>query len=154
MAKSTRPSPNGFIAAMRKVYNPLGFSKGYNFILFFCFAIAFAIFSVYSMPSINVDSGFCGLDGNGSPEECTGIPRIGMFMHLAAILPASILACFQFLPIIRHKAIIIYRVNRYIILMLSIVGAIGALMVTRHAFSGGLEVQTSSGVLFMALLVR
>jgi hypothetical protein len=35
MAKDSRPPVNGFVGAMRKVYNPLGFSKGYNFVLFF-----------------------------------------------------------------------------------------------------------------------
>jgi len=35
MVKPSRPAANGFVAAMRYVYNPLGFSKGYNFVLFF-----------------------------------------------------------------------------------------------------------------------
>lgn len=33
MVKPMRPPANGFVAGMRKVYNPLGFSKGYNFVL-------------------------------------------------------------------------------------------------------------------------
>lgn len=33
MVKPTRPASNGFVALMRMVYNPLGFSKGYNFVL-------------------------------------------------------------------------------------------------------------------------
>lgn len=35
MAKAARTPANSFVAAVRKVYNPIGFSKGYNFILFF-----------------------------------------------------------------------------------------------------------------------
>lgn len=37
MAISTRPPANAFVARARKVYNPIGFSKGYNFILWFIF---------------------------------------------------------------------------------------------------------------------
>lgn len=33
MAESTLPPANAFIRGMRHVYNPLGFSKGYNFVL-------------------------------------------------------------------------------------------------------------------------
>jgi hypothetical protein len=35
MVKSNRPPANGFVSAMRRVYNPLGFSKGYNFVFWF-----------------------------------------------------------------------------------------------------------------------
>ena len=28
-------NPNAFVRTMRKIYNPIGFKKGYNFILFF-----------------------------------------------------------------------------------------------------------------------
>ena len=34
MVKATHPPANAFVAFFRKLYNPLGFSKGYNFI--FC----------------------------------------------------------------------------------------------------------------------
>ncbi|KAM3453532.1 hypothetical protein MY3296_003763 [Beauveria thailandica] len=37
MVTSTRPPANGFVAAMRKVYNPIGFGKDYNFILWIIF---------------------------------------------------------------------------------------------------------------------
>ena len=33
MVKSSRPPANGFVAAARHIYNPIGFGKGYNFIL-------------------------------------------------------------------------------------------------------------------------
>lgn len=46
MVAPTRPPRNGFNAAMRKVYNPLGFSKAYNFILWFIFAGALFGFSL------------------------------------------------------------------------------------------------------------
>ena len=33
MVNPNRPPRNGFVATMRKLYNPLGFAKGYNFVL-------------------------------------------------------------------------------------------------------------------------
>lgn len=152
MSKSTRPAPNGFVATMRKAYNPMGFAKGYNFTLFLIFTLAFTGFCAYSMPLIDVDKNFCGPEGNLMPEECAGVPRIGMFLHLAAILPAGVLACLQFLPVIRHKVMIVHRVNGYVVLVLSLIGAIGALMVTRNAFGGTLDIQVASGVLSIAFI--
>ena len=35
MAKATTPPANGFVAVMRRLYNPIGFSKGYNFVFWF-----------------------------------------------------------------------------------------------------------------------
>lgn len=35
MVKATTPSANGFVAVMRRLYNPIGFSKGYNFVFWF-----------------------------------------------------------------------------------------------------------------------
>ena len=29
------PNPNAFVRHARKIYNPIGFNKGYNFVLFF-----------------------------------------------------------------------------------------------------------------------
>jgi hypothetical protein len=35
MVKATTPPANGFVAVMRRLYNPIGFSKGYNFVFWF-----------------------------------------------------------------------------------------------------------------------
>lgn len=35
MVKPTEPPANGFVRVMRQLYNPLGFSKGYNFVFWF-----------------------------------------------------------------------------------------------------------------------
>lgn len=158
MAKSTKPPANAFVATTRKVYNPVGFSHGYNFVFFFLFALGFSGFSLYSMPSIDVDRNFCGSgQASGAPGECyyyrRGIPRIGMFLHLGAILPASVLACFQFLPVIRHKAMMFHRINGYVTILMAFVGAAGGLMVARNAFGGGLDVQSAAGSLFIMFIL-
>lgn len=35
MVKATTVPANGFVAVMRRLYNPLGFAKGYNFVFWF-----------------------------------------------------------------------------------------------------------------------
>lgn len=70
-----------------------------------------------------------------------------MMMHLVTIIPSCILAFFQFIPIIRHKLILLHRINGYLVILLSLAGTAGALMITRHAFGGGLDTQTGLGLL-------
>lgn len=72
--------------------------------------------------------------------------KIGIKLHLYTIIPAGILACPQFVPIIRHRLIIFHRVNGYAVLILVIVGLVGAVMILRRAFGGGLDVQMYGGV--------
>jgi hypothetical protein len=35
MVKAITSPANGFVAVMRRLYNPIGFSKGYNFVFWF-----------------------------------------------------------------------------------------------------------------------
>lgn len=147
MVKPDRPAANGFVSGMRKLYNPIGFSKGYNFTLFFIFAGGMMGFCLFSAPNIDVKGTFCGPDAGGECYYYTkGIDHIGFLLHLATILPAGILVCFQFVPAIRHKAIILHRINGYIVITLSIAATVGALISARRAYGGGLEVQAGVGL--------
>lgn len=152
-----RPPANAFVAAVRKVYNPIGFSKGYNFVLFFVFAGALMGFTLARFQYLNYYGNFCGRPGIGECYFYTkGLEEIGLLMHLATILPTAFLVCFQFVPVIRHKAILVHRLNGYVILLLSLVSTVGALMTARHAFGGGLDVQLGVGflgVLFIGCMV-
>ncbi|KAK2058673.1 hypothetical protein LY76DRAFT_593072 [Colletotrichum caudatum] len=155
MVLPTRPPANRFVASMRKLYNPLGFSKGYNFVLFFIFSGALMGFTLARLNYISFDA-FCK---GAAPGECfhyrRGHEKAGIIIHLAGILPAGFLACFQFVPVIRHKAILFHRLNGYIILLLSLVSTAGAFMIARHAFGGGLEVQAVvglAGIMFVVSL--
>lgn len=76
--------------------------------------------------------------------------RIGITLHLSTVIPAGILMVWQFLPIIRHKAILFHRINGYIILVLLFLGNIGALMIARRAFGG--DISTQSGVGTLAIM--
>lgn len=73
--------------------------------------------------------------------------RIGITLHLVTIIPAGFLAVFQFVPVIRHKLLIFHRINGYLIVVLAMLGNVGALMIARRAFGGGLDVQSAVGTL-------
>lgn len=153
---SEKPSGNGFVRAARKLYHPVGFTKGYNFVLWFIFAGALMGFSLSRMPYMNFDGVFCSMKEKGGlhagPGECFYYrknfhERVGIILHLVCILPAGFLVCFQFVPKIRHVAIIVHRINGYAVILLSVAATIGALMISRHAFGGDLPTQALMGVL-------
>ncbi|KAH8194842.1 hypothetical protein TruAng_010995 [Truncatella angustata] len=154
MVQSSKPPANAFVARARKIYNPIGFSKGYNFVLWFIFLGAFFGFTLARLQYLNIWGVFCGSNGSDGalPGECYyytnfDAAKIGIVLHLGCILPAALLACLQFIPVVRYKAMIVHRVNGWIVLLLSLLGTIGALMIARHAFGGGVDIQTAMGLL-------
>ncbi|KAK1044231.1 hypothetical protein LTR74_018320 [Friedmanniomyces endolithicus] len=161
MVESTRPPANVFVAATRKVYSPVGFAKGYNFILFFItmgyllgFTLArlqyFAFYGIFCNPKV------FGLNG-AAPGECyfylKNPFKIGMMLHLFTILPAAFLVVLQFVPVIRHKIMLIHRLNGYIIIILSLVSSAGVLILLPHAFGGDLATRTFGGTLVISTTV-
>jgi hypothetical protein len=114
-------------------------------------------FSLARLEFFDFNGKMCG-DGPGGtlPGECFWYRRslsseVGIRMHLLGVLPAGILACFQFVPIVRRKWILFHRVNGYVILLLVLAGIVGAFMIARHAVGGGLDVQSGTG--FLAIVV-
>jgi hypothetical protein len=147
---------------MRKIYNPLGFSKGYNFLCFVIFGGALLGFILARFMYFSFYSKFCGNHGQNSaaPGECyfytRGHWKIGIMLHLYCILPAGFLAVFQFVPAIRHRAILYHRIMGYIILILAFIGIAGAFMVARVSFGGGIDVQTGvslTGIVSLLALI-
>lgn len=139
---------------MRHVYHPLGFKKGYNFTLFFIFAGAFLGFLLARAQYLSINNIF---KNSAAPGEWyyyrEHFYKIGITLHLATVIPGGILAIFQFVPIIRHKALIFHRINGYIVILLLIALNVGALMIARHAFGGTLATQALVGTLAIATLV-
>jgi hypothetical protein len=150
MAVSTRPPANGFVAQARKVYNPIGFSKGYNFVLWFIFAGAMFGFSLARMMYLDYYGVYCNPNragGNGAgPGECfsynkTDLYKIGIKIHLYTIIPAALLAVFQFVPFIRYKALLFHRMNGYIVIILAVIGTVGAIIIAPISFGGSLIIR-------------
>ncbi|KAK0101807.1 hypothetical protein ONS95_006957 [Cadophora gregata] len=156
-----------FVTAVRKVYRPLGFQKGYNFPLcksspqqtiqmltksVIIFGGAMLGFTLARFSYLNIGGSSSSSFKNGSaPGEWYNYRsshyRIGITLHLVTIIPAGFLAVFQFIPVIRHKLLLFHRLNGYLLLLLSLLGNIGALMIARRAFGGGLDVQSAVGLL-------
>jgi uncharacterized membrane protein len=153
----------GFAGFLERIYKPLGFTKVYNFVLFVLLVGALMGFTLARLSYFNLTGILCRPDGdpraitNATPGECYYLLRnpymTGMIVHLAAILPASFLACFQFVPKIRHKVILIHRMNGYTIIVLSILATAGALVIARHSFGGGLDSQAAIGFLAIIFLL-
>ncbi|KAH8149024.1 uncharacterized protein LAJ45_07000 [Morchella importuna] len=153
-APATAPaSGGGFWCSFMRC---LGFNKRYNLILWIFFGAVMLGFATARL-------GFLDLGPNGmfcrqaGPGECFWLGdklyKIGMYLHLACILPCSIIAVFQFLPKIRHQALIVHRINGYLVLLLLIGGVTGALIITRHAFGGEVSTQVVSGTVSVVTLV-
>lgn len=91
----------------------------------------------------------------GAPSQCYWMTfrryRVGMLIHLATVLPAGLLAVFQFVPVIRHKFILYHRIAGYILILLITVGNAGAVMIADKAMEGDVPTQTFTG--FMAILI-
>ncbi|KAK0615155.1 hypothetical protein B0T17DRAFT_592940 [Bombardia bombarda] len=158
MVQPARPPANAFVALSRKIYNPLGFAKGYNFVLFFIFGGALMGFTLARLQYLNFYGIFCAEpEPAAGPAECfylaAGVERFGIILHLVTILPASFLACFQFVPAIRHKLMLFHRINGYLVILLALLATIGAFMITRRSQGGGVETQTALGLLGVMFLV-
>lgn len=76
--------------------------------------------------------------------------RVGIMLHICCILPASILAVFQFLPVIRHKFRLYHRMAGYCIILLVLVSNAGYVIIAPIAMGGDLPTQTFLG--FLAII--
>ncbi|KAK3678118.1 hypothetical protein LTR78_002213 [Recurvomyces mirabilis] len=147
---TSSPNANAFVRFMRKAYNPIGFKKGYNFILFFIFAGALFGFCLAKIQSLNVNGYW--MNHNAPGESFWFGPdnrfyNIMIHIHLCTCIPAGLLGVWQFVPVIRYKALIFHRINGYIVILLLLVSNVGAVGVARRAFGGSLATQVFVGVL-------
>ncbi|KAE8379022.1 hypothetical protein BDV26DRAFT_303910 [Aspergillus bertholletiae] len=118
-------APRARFHRIQKLYNDLGFKKGYNFILFFIFGGAWMGFTLARLEFLN----------------------FSIFCKNTVSLAAAILAFFQFVPAIRYKVILFHRINGYIIILLVLLSNAGTLMIARHTFGGLISTQAAVGLL-------
>ncbi len=104
---------------------------------------------------------FCNSDAvprtGALPGECFYYTEqrryhIGIILHLATVVPGSLLACFQFVPVIRRKFMLVHRINGYIVTLLSFVGTAAALVIARRSAGGGVDVQLFVGLLGLSFV--
>ncbi|KAB8215149.1 hypothetical protein BDV33DRAFT_195503 [Aspergillus novoparasiticus] len=132
-------APKTMFCWVQKVYNVLGFKKGYNFILFFIFGGAWMGFTLARLEYLDFST-FCE---NADYTYTWDV----YFVWLFTLKPAAFLAFFQFVPAIRYKVILFHRINGYTIILLVLLSNVGALMIARHAFGGTLSTQAVVGLL-------
>ncbi|KAJ4153221.1 hypothetical protein LMH87_009718 [Akanthomyces muscarius] len=156
MTPSQQSTQTGILAIMPKLYSPIGFTKGYNFVLWFVFSGGMLGFCLARLMYLDFYGVFCSPDdssaNHAAPGECYwyntyNVYRVGIKMHLYTIIPAGVLACVQFVPVVRHKLILLHRINGYITLLLSLVGVAGAFMIAPVAFGGDLAIRGAVGLL-------
>lgn len=139
----------------QRIYKPVGFSKGYNFVMYVIFAGAMVGFILARFMYLDFQERFCpsrpasGVNG-AAPGECYYFNtfdryKVGIIIHLSAVLPAGILAVLQFTPYVRRRYIIVHRILGYFALLLYSISLAGALMIARQAFGGGVDVQAWIG---------
>ncbi|KAK3986947.1 hypothetical protein QBC44DRAFT_203824, partial [Cladorrhinum sp. PSN332] len=131
---------------------PLGFTHFPNFLLFFIFGGALLGFTLARLPYLSF-SYFCPQTLDCYHYTPKSVDKVGIILHLAAILPASFLAVFQFIPIIRHKVILFHRINGYLILWLSVISIIGAALMGSSIMGGDISAQSVLGVVGVMFLV-
>ncbi|KAI0456481.1 hypothetical protein F5B21DRAFT_502378 [Xylaria acuta] len=152
---------NACVGKARKIYNAIGFTHGYNFILWFVFLGAFLGFALSRLQFLDFYGVFCSATvkskfNHAAPGECFYWLQkpytIGMIVHLAGILPAAILTCIQFTPVIRRKFPKLHRVNGHIVIVLSVISMVGVFVIAPRTFGGGLDVQAILGALVLGFL--
>lgn len=146
---SSKPPANAFVAFARRIYNPIGFSKGYNFALWFILCGALLGFVLARLMFLNFDGVLCNTDssvGGAMPGQCyfykKPAGKLGLLLHLSAIFPACLLVVLQFVPAIRHRAITVHRICGYIILVLIVASSVGVFFIIVHTYKGIPDMQT------------
>ncbi|KAI8948583.1 hypothetical protein F4801DRAFT_556252 [Xylaria longipes] len=73
-----------------------------------------------------------------------------MILHLSTSLPAGLLAVFQSVPAIRHRAVLYYCIASYAAVTLAVIGNIGVVLLADIAGGGDLTTQTFVGFVAIA----
>ncbi|KAI0904702.1 hypothetical protein F4823DRAFT_613981 [Ustulina deusta] len=135
----------------------LHFSDPAHFVAWAVLCGTLATFTLVHLRFIDFHGVFCRdggrVPGEGAlPGECfyflrSTATQYSVRSHLVLALPAALLACTQFVPRIRHKAIFLHRLNGYVSLVLGIFGAVGIVPSIRHAFGGDVAAQAAGGTM-------
>ncbi|EEH41189.1 hypothetical protein PAAG_03475 [Paracoccidioides lutzii Pb01] len=127
----------------RRICDAVGFSKSYNAILFCVFATPFFLFALseaiqsFTLGGIRVSRTVPG--EKYWWQSVRG--RLGISLHLGAVLPFALLSVLQFIPAIRRNWPGFHRINGRIAMTLFLISNIGALMIVEHTFGGALDMQ-------------
>ncbi|POS81529.1 hypothetical protein DHEL01_v200046 [Diaporthe helianthi] len=150
-------APRALAASWQGLQFLLGFRNGHNFLLWCFLALGLLGFTLSRAPYLDYYGVFCKRNSlapilHAAPGECFfflngGQEQIGMMMHLYAIIPCCLLLFFQFVPVIRQKAVLFHRINGYVVILLMAVALAGGLMATSNSFGGEVAFQVANVLL-------
>jgi hypothetical protein len=140
------PAPSKFGAlgsAYRSVSWILGFKERFSLVLFIFFGgalVGFCLARTKMMSPYNVRTLTIAGEWYWYSKP---LYKPNLFIHIYLTIIAGILAVFQFLPAIRRRAVIVHRINGYIVLALLIPGIVCGTIVGRPSFGGELNSQSA-----------
>lgn len=150
-------NPNIVVRYLRKVYNPVGFKKGYNAILaFICLGYLFG-FCLAQVQILDV-WGYWASE-SAAPGEAWAylshgkLYEICVTMHIIIVIPAGWLVTLQFIPIIRYKALIFHRINGYVVMLLVLIFSVTGVIISKVAFGGDFATQIFAGAFGLAVIL-
>ncbi|CCA71436.1 hypothetical protein PIIN_05375 [Serendipita indica DSM 11827] len=144
-------SSNILVRLWSSLSRRLGFRRPLSFFFFFILGGALMGFSLANFRSLAPHRYYNGAFAPGELYWFRGGSRkVGMLLHLGTILPCGVLSVLQFVPGIRKKYLLFHRINGYTVLTLILLGVIGGLMMSRHAFGG--DVSSAGGIYALALV--
>ncbi|KAJ8093045.1 hypothetical protein PM082_020526 [Marasmius tenuissimus] len=146
---SAKARPNVFV----RLFQALGFKKGYNFVLWFIFGGAMFGFVLARFMYLHPPTLLNGVVPGEGFWLRGGLYKAAMLVHLGTVLPAGLFAIFQFVPTIRYRAIIVHRLMGYASLLLLFVGTGAAFAMMRHSMGGDLSIQSAVVFLGTATLI-
>lgn len=135
-------SKNPILRPIQKLQNFLGFHQIYNLPLWIIFGGAMIGFALGRYPYFNLKYAQTHLGGVQNWYWYNqSLYHYGLFLHLGGVVPGGTLAVFQFLPIIRKKALIYHRIAGYVAILLLLIGLSGAIIISRRAWGGEPNIQ-------------
>ncbi|KAF8583401.1 hypothetical protein K439DRAFT_1390524 [Ramaria rubella] len=139
-----------FVSLFHKCRLSLGFRTNYDFILWAIVSGAMVIFGFIRAPYLHPPT----FQARSAPGEWYWLQqdpyKFGIFVHLFSTIPAGFLSIFQFVPAIRNKFVWIHHYLGYIVILLVVVGNVGAIIITRVSM-GGHDLSLYSAIIFLSV---
>jgi len=152
---SSNLKPNSSPRIFSSLASTLGFTHLFNFMLFLISGGALFAFILARLPYLSFSSGLC--PAGGGALDCYNytpgsVDKMGIMIHLFAVLPAAGLAILQFIPKVRRRFIAFHRINGYIIQILAIISTAGAFLLGPNIVGGEISAQLGTAVLGVMFL--
>ncbi|KAF8485484.1 hypothetical protein JB92DRAFT_2761044 [Gautieria morchelliformis] len=128
----------------------LGFRTNYDFILWIIISSFMVFFSAIRAPYLHPPT----FEARSSPGEWYWLRQdpyhTGIFLHLFSVIPAGFLSIFQFVPVIRNKAVVVHHYIGYVVMFLLSLGNIGITLTLPVSMGGG-DLSLYAAIVFLVI---